>query len=65
MSFSFGEIALILLVALLVIKPEQLPEVAQTLGRFAKSIRQFFAKMKEETNDFINTIEKPRESKRE
>lgn len=65
MSFSISEILVILLIALLVIKPEQLPEVAQTLGRFVKMLRSVFSKMKNEMNGLIDSVEKPVESKRE
>lgn len=57
MNFSVSEIIVILLIALLVIKPEQLPEVALTLGRFAKSIRRLFSKVKDEMNGFIDSVE--------
>jgi Sec-independent protein translocase protein TatA len=57
-NFSISEIIVILLVALLVIKPEQLPDVAITLGRFAKSLRHLFSKVKDEVNGFIDTVEK-------
>lgn len=43
----------ILLIALLVIKPEQLPDVAFSLGRFAQYIRRGFMKIKTEMNEFI------------
>jgi Sec-independent protein translocase protein TatA len=56
-NFSVSEIIVILLIALLVIKPEQLPEVALTLGRFAKSIRHLFSKVKDEMNGFIDSVE--------
>ncbi|HLB41468.1 MAG TPA: twin-arginine translocase TatA/TatE family subunit [Gammaproteobacteria bacterium] len=58
MSFSVSEIIVILLVTLLVIKPEQLPDVAFTLGRFAQSIRRVLIKVKQEVNGFIEPIEK-------
>jgi len=61
MNFSFSEIIVILLIALLVIKPEQLPEVAQTLGKFARSIRNMVSKIKEEVGEFVDTVEKPQE----
>jgi Sec-independent protein translocase protein TatA len=64
-NFSISEIIVILLIALLVIKPEQLPEVALTLGRFAKSIRRLMTRVKDEMNGFIDVVEKPVESKRE
>jgi Sec-independent protein translocase protein TatA len=48
----------VLLIALLVVKPEQLPDVAHSLGRFVKSIRGIFAKVKNEMNELIDPIEK-------
>lgn len=63
MNFSISEILVILLIALLVIKPEQLPDVAYTLGRFAQSVKRLFAKVKDEMNGFIETVEKPNERK--
>ena len=58
MNFSVSEIIVILLIALLVIKPEQLPDVAFTLGRFAQSIRRLFFKVKNEMNGLIDSVEK-------
>lgn len=58
MNFSISEIFVILLIALLVVKPEQLPEVAHTLGKFVKSIRGVFAKVKDEMNGFIDDVDK-------
>lgn len=67
MNFSISELIVIVLIALLVIKPEQLPEVAHTIGRFTQSIRRMFAKVKDEMNGFIDAVEKPKvdERKRE
>lgn len=64
MNFSISEIIVILLIALLVIKPEQLPDVAFTLGRFAQSLKRMLGKAKEEMNELVNTIDRP-EKKRE
>jgi sec-independent protein translocase protein TatB len=61
MNFSLSEIVVILLIALLVIKPEQLPDVAFALGKFAKSLRRLFAKVKDEMNDLIDPHEQKRE----
>lgn len=58
MNFSISEILLILLIALLVVKPEQLPDVARTLGRFIKSVRGIFAKVQEEMTGLIEPVEK-------
>jgi Tat protein translocase TatB subunit len=60
-NFSISEILLILLIALLVIKPEQLPDVARTLGRTARMIRGMFSKFKDEMNEFIDPVEGRRE----
>lgn len=65
MNFSISEIVVIVLIALLVIKPDQLPEVAQSIGRFALTIRRLFAKVKDEMQGLIEPIEKPVERKRE
>lgn len=46
MNIHFSELLLILFVALLVIKPERLPEVAFALGRCLKWMRNISAKMK-------------------
>ncbi|MFZ2315593.1 MAG: twin-arginine translocase TatA/TatE family subunit [Gammaproteobacteria bacterium] len=61
MNISLSEIMLVLLIALLVIKPEQMPEVAQMLGRLIRSLRGVFAKVKTEVNGFIASTEKPDE----
>lgn len=45
MHISFGEILVILLVTLLVIKPEQLPRVARALGRAVRWLRQTTGKI--------------------
>lgn len=65
MNFSISEILVILLIALLVIKPEQLPDVAFTLGRFTQSIRRMFAKVKDEMDGIIESVEKPDERKQQ
>ncbi|OGT44460.1 MAG: hypothetical protein A3F42_08385 [Gammaproteobacteria bacterium RIFCSPHIGHO2_12_FULL_37_34] len=63
MSFSVSEVVVVLLVALLVIKPEQLPDVAFTLGRFTQSVRRALLKIKQEVNGFIEPTEKSDERK--
>ena len=65
MNFSISEILVILLIALLVIKPEQLPDVAFTLGRFTQSNRRMFAKVKDEMDGIIESVEKPDERKQQ
>ena len=63
MSVSFGEIALVVLIALLVVKPEQLPEVALMAGRLFKSSRRFLNTMKGNMNQLIDSIEQTNERK--
>ena len=58
MNFSLSEIIVILLIALLVVKPEQLPGVALTLGRFARTVRRMFDKVKDEMNGFVDKDDK-------
>lgn len=65
MNFSISEIIVILLIAMLVIKPEQMPEVAFTLGQFTKSIRKMFAKVKDEMNGIIESVDAANDTKRE
>lgn len=65
MNFSISEIIVILLIALLVIKPEQLPDVAFTLGRFAQSLRRMMTKVKDEMNGLIDSVEQPVEQSNE
>jgi sec-independent protein translocase protein TatB len=48
MHINISEILLVLLVALLVIKPEQLPDAAKRAGRWIKLVRQSIAKIKNE-----------------
>jgi len=42
---NFWEILLILMVALVVIKPERLPEIAYAAGRFIAKARAFYQKI--------------------
>lgn len=58
MGFSVSEVIVVLLVALLVIKPEQMPDVAFSLGRFASVIKRLLSKMKTELNELTNMPEK-------
>jgi Sec-independent protein translocase protein TatA len=62
-NFSIGEILVVLLMALLVIKPERLPETAYTIGRFAQSIRRMLNKIKDEMNGLMacpeEAVERP------
>lgn len=54
MNVSMSELVVIVLVALLVIKPEQLPELAHLLGRFTSKVRAIFSKLKTEMNGLVD-----------
>ena len=64
MNFSLSEIIVVLVVALLVVKPEQLPDVAFSLGRFAKSMQRMMAKIKNEMTSLMDEAEKSSEEKK-
>ena len=59
MSFSISEILVVLVIAVLVIKPEQMPDVAFSLGRFVSTIRRMFDKVKEDMTGIMDSVEKP------
>lgn len=64
-NFSISEIIVILLIALLVIKPEQLPDVAFSLGRFTQTIRRMFSRVKDEMNGIIESADVKHERKQD
>lgn len=64
MNISISEIIVVLLIALLVIKPEQLPEIAHALGRFTQSLRKLFTKVKTEFDGLVDSVDS-KEHKRE
>ncbi|WP_127469982.1 Sec-independent protein translocase protein TatB [Thiomicrorhabdus aquaedulcis] len=47
-DIGFLEVLLVLIIALLVIGPERMPEVARSIGRFAGKMRRFINSVKEE-----------------
>jgi len=49
-GFSFGEIFVISAVALLVLGPERIPQVARTVGRFIAELRRATDEVKREFN---------------
>lgn len=65
MGFSISELFVVLLVALLVIKPEQLPEVAYALGRLIQAMRRFMGNIKSELNALVDGMPISGEQKRE
>ena len=50
MNISMSEILVVLLVALLVIRPEQLPDVAQKLGGLVRTFKRAMQHLKQEFN---------------
>jgi Sec-independent protein translocase protein TatA len=56
-NISISELMLILLVALLVIKPAQLPEVARTVGRVVKFLQRLLNKVKREMIGLLDSDE--------
>lgn len=65
MNFSISEILLVLIIALVVVKPEQLPDVARKLGRLMRSVRGIYSKVQEEMNGFIDPVDKPADQQHE
>ncbi len=57
MNISLSEMILVLLVALIAIRPEQMPEVAAMLGRLARLVRSLSANIKSEVNALIHSSE--------
>lgn len=56
MNISLSEIIVILIVALVVIKPEQLPDLAFKLGRWAKQLRKGMTKLHQELDGAVNQL---------
>ncbi len=53
MNISLSEILLVLIVALVVIKPEQLPGVAFKIGRFAQQFRKGMTQLRRELDGTV------------
>ena len=51
---SWAEILIIIIVAVIVIKPKDLPQILKACGRFIFKIRQFTDQFQHGFNDFIN-----------
>lgn len=47
---SFWEILVIILVAFIVIKPERLPEIAYTLGRWTAKLQKFYQDLRKQSH---------------
>jgi Tat protein translocase TatB subunit len=55
-NISLSEILLVLIVALVVIKPEQLPEVAFKLGQWTKQFRKGMNKLRQEFDGTVTQL---------
>ena len=53
---SISEIIVVLLVAVVVIKPEQLPEVAYTLGKWSKRVRSTLNNLRAELDGTVKQL---------
>lgn|GEM_PF-2897959 len=56
MNISLSEILLVLIIALVVIKPERMPEVAFKLGKWAKQLRGGMNKLRRELDGTVNQL---------
>jgi Sec-independent protein translocase protein TatA len=56
MNISISEILVVVLVALIVIKPEKLPGAAFKLGLWAKRFKATMAKLRHEIDDTVNQV---------
>ncbi len=56
-DFSFGELAVIGAVALVVLGPERLPKVARTVGEWAGKAQRYVAQVKSDINREIEVAE--------
>lgn len=56
MNISISEILVVLLVALIVIRPEQLPGVAFELGQWVKRFKSMTLKLRREIDGTVNQV---------
>jgi Tat protein translocase TatB subunit len=52
-GIGFGELAFIVILALIVFGPKRIPEVARTIGRFLQQVRQATAGVEDEVRQLI------------
>lgn len=56
MSINLSEVLVVLVVALLVLKPEQLPGAAFKLGKWTKSLRGTMTKLRRELDGTVTQL---------
>ncbi|BBB32018.1 sec-independent protein translocase protein TatB [Thermotomaculum hydrothermale] len=56
-GIGFGELLLLLVIALIVFGPEKLPEVAKTLGKFYRQVRDYSDSLRETVERELNLEE--------
>ena len=54
MNVSISEIIVILLIALLVIQPKDMPGIAYKAGTVMRNMKRFFAAVKKDMNDLLD-----------
>ncbi len=57
LDIGFWEICVVVLVTLLIVKPEHLPRVARTIGKWLAKIRRLWANVSREASQAISDIE--------
>ncbi len=61
-GIGFGEILLIIVIALIIFGPGRLPEIARTIGRMTRSLRKATSDFTTSLTKEINTVEKDQSS---
>jgi len=58
-NLGSGEMLVIFLLALLVLGPERLPEMARKIGGFVRQVRSMSSGFQQEVRNAINSVEEP------
>jgi sec-independent protein translocase protein TatA len=61
-GIGFGEILLIIVIALIIFGPERISEIARTIGRMTRSLRKATSDFTASLTKEINTVEKDQSS---